>query len=119
MKGIKLNEAGDWAIESGQLQMTSGITEFAQSVRRAAGTNKGEWFLNPDEGMRFGAFVGKDPSEEEMRDELAAAIYSESRVAAVEDITISRDRAARSQSINVAVRSNEGDQIVEVINVGS
>ena len=58
MQGFKLNN-GDVVIENGEIQMTSGADLTRQTVETVLNTNKGEWWLNPDEGINFSNILGK------------------------------------------------------------
>lgn len=58
MQGFKLNN-GDVVIENGVIQMTSGGDLLRQTVETVLNTNKGEWWLNPDEGINFSNILGK------------------------------------------------------------
>lgn len=58
MQGFKLNN-GDVVIENGEIQMTSGADLLRQTVETVLNTNKGEWWLNTDEGITFSNILGK------------------------------------------------------------
>lgn len=59
MQGFKLVD-GDVAIENNIVQMTSGAELLRQTVETVLNTNKGEWWLNPDEGINFSNILGKN-----------------------------------------------------------
>lgn len=50
--------------------MTSGNDLKRQTCETVIGTNNGEWFLNPDEGINFRAILGKSPNIDETRSEI-------------------------------------------------
>lgn len=70
MKGFKLDENGDIAILKNKIQMTEENELLKQKVQTVIGTNKGEWVLNRDEGIRFFSILGKGTSKEEIRNEI-------------------------------------------------
>lgn len=58
MKGFALSD-NDVLIQNGEIQMIEGTDLTCQTVRTVLNTNKGEWFLNPDEGINFRNILGK------------------------------------------------------------
>ena len=58
MQGFKL-ENGDILIEKGEIQMTSGADLLRQTVETVLNTNKGEWWLDVDEGITYSNILGK------------------------------------------------------------
>lgn len=69
MKGFKL-ENGDVVISNGRIEMTDGNGLLRQTVESVLQTNKGEWFLNEDEGINFRAILRKMPDFDEIRSEV-------------------------------------------------
>lgn len=70
MIGFKLDEKGDVLIENNQIQMVSGDELIKQTVQSVIGTNKGEWFLNEDEGITFENVLGKFVDEDIIKTEI-------------------------------------------------
>lgn len=63
MKGFKLKD-GDIEIVENKISMVSGNDLLRQTTETVLGTNKGEWVLNPDEGIKFSTILGKKPTLE-------------------------------------------------------
>lgn len=59
MKGFKLDESGDVSIRSGEIEMTHGAELTMQTIKSVLGTQKGEWFLNHNEGINHDNILGK------------------------------------------------------------
>lgn len=59
MKGFALNEQGDVLIKNGVIQMVHGTDLTTQTIKSVLGTQKGEWFLNRDEGINHNEILGK------------------------------------------------------------
>lgn len=59
MKGFALNEQGDVIIQNGEIQMVYGANLTAQTVRSVLSTQKGEWFLDSNEGINLNNILGK------------------------------------------------------------
>lgn len=111
MLTIKLDDTGDIMIHSGQLQMTTGSEEIAQSCRLILGVNKGEWFLNPELGIDHSKFLGKNVSRDEMQDEITSGLLQEPRVQTVETVNFEIDRAARKLTVSFKATATNGEII--------
>lgn len=120
MISLKLDETGDLVFSGGDLVMIEGPEELAQCGRAAIGTNKGEWFLNPDAGITFSKFLGKEINEAEMRDELTAGLLQEDRIQSVEDIDFTINRKSRTMLVNFTAVGTDGERIlVEGVQIGA
>lgn len=74
MRGFMLDRNGDVVIEHGELRFTEGDDLKRQTIERVLGTNKGEWFLNSDEGVVFADMLCKNPPDEVFRDNVIDAL---------------------------------------------
>ncbi len=113
MKDIKIVD-GDIVFEKGDLAIVEGKDELRQTVYIGLQTNRGEWFLNPEIGIRHAAFVGKKPNDEEMRAEIIRGAMQDERIQSVEDIRIERDLKNRKliasfRAVAVSGESIEGE----------
>ena len=70
MKSFLLDNKGDIVIKGGKIQFTSGNDLKRQTIETVIGTNNGEWFLDPDEGINHRAVLGKNPNQDEIRSEV-------------------------------------------------
>lgn len=59
MKGFALDEHGDVVIQNGEIQMVYGANLTAQTVKSVLSTQKGEWFLDANEGINRDNILGK------------------------------------------------------------
>ncbi|MFF0831031.1 DUF2634 domain-containing protein [Brevibacillus sp. NPDC003359] len=117
MQSLKLVN-GDLVIDdNGELVLIDGDEEVAQCVACVLGTNKGEWFLNPDLGIKFRAFLGKKLSEEEMREEIRQGLFQEPRIKTVESIEFITDQKARTIEVRFIATAVTGETIAEAVNV--
>lgn len=74
MKGFMLDAKGDVVVQNSDIPFIYDDALLQQTCKQVIGTNKGEWFLNTDEGLDFHTLLGKAPDENEVRDEIADAI---------------------------------------------
>lgn len=68
MKDLQVNASGDLIITGNDLQYVRDKELTAQKCRLILSTNKGEWLLNPDEGINFRAILVKNPNQDEIID---------------------------------------------------
>lgn len=68
MKDLHVNASGDLIISGNDLQFVRDKELTAQKCRLVLATNKGEWLLNPDEGINFRAILVKNPNQDEIID---------------------------------------------------
>lgn len=59
MKDFMLDENGDTIIENGDIQMVHGGELTKQTIKSVLGTQKGEWFLNWEQGIDHNEILGK------------------------------------------------------------
>ncbi|PDO11568.1 MAG: hypothetical protein BLM47_00050 [Candidatus Reconcilbacillus cellulovorans] len=110
MKDIKIVD-GDIVFEKGDLAIVEGVDELRQTVYIGMQTNQGEWFLNPEIGIRHAAFVGKKPNDEEMRAEIIRGAMQDERIQSVEDIRIERDMKNRKLTATFRAVAVSGESI--------
>ena len=118
MKDLKLQH-GDLVLEKGDLVMVEGVGELRQTVYIGMQTNRGEWFLNPEIGIRHASFVGKKPNDEEMRAEIIRGAMQDERIQSVEDIRIDRDSQKRKLTATFRAVSASGESVEGEVNIGA
>lgn len=116
MRTLKLDN-GDLVISSGDFAMIEGDAELAQAVELTMETALGEWFLNPDFGMRREPFENKPYNDEDQRAAIIEAATDDDRIASVENIVSRFDRELRTQRISLELRKTDGT-IVTIEEVG-
>lgn len=111
MLSLKLDASGDLVFSGGELQMVSDLEEIAQSCKLALGTNKGEWFLDPDLGIDFGRITGKGVTVEDVRDELTDGMFQDPRIQTVESVDVVLDTKSRAMTASIVATSVNGEII--------
>ena len=74
MRGFALDSSGDVIMKDGDIVFTGGDDLTRQTMETVLGTNKGEWFNNEDEGIRFSHVLGKNVNTDIVRDEMQQGI---------------------------------------------
>lgn len=101
----------------GDFVMIGGMDELAQCCEDELGTNKGEWFLDPDKGIDFDKFNTKSPDNNEMTSEIRDSLLRTGRIDSVEDVTITQDKVNRTQRIEFVTTTTGGDRLATGVNV--
>jgi Fe-S cluster assembly ATPase SufC len=118
VKDIKIVD-GDIVFEKGDIAIVEGADELRQTVYIGMQTNQGEWFLNPEIGIRHAAFVGKKPNDEEMRAEIIRGAMQDERIQSVEDIRIERDMKNRKLIASFRAVAASGESIEGQVTIGA
>ena len=74
MKGFALDPDGDVVIQKNKIVMINDKNLTAQTIRTILNTNKGEWFLNTEEGINFKNIFVKNPDYDTIKSEVAAGL---------------------------------------------
>lgn len=111
MKSYLLDESGDIVIRNGQFVFVEGDEELAQQVRLSLQTEKGEWFLDLEEGMDYTPIFSKQFNDTEARDAMLEAISDVSEPLLAEEISFVRDTKARKMEIKPILRKENGDEL--------
>lgn len=68
MHDFKLTDGGDIEILHDEIQTTSGSNLLAQQLKMILNTNKGEWWLDEEEGIPFKEILLKNPNYDAIKD---------------------------------------------------
>lgn len=109
MKGFYLDSNGDVAIKYGRIALIEGSDLIKQTIQQVLNTNKGEWWLNEDEGIDFHKFVAKSPDADEMQAEISAALQLIDDSFVITEFSV--ERAGRSLTVHFKARSVDGTEI--------
>ncbi|MGN7493557.1 DUF2634 domain-containing protein [Paenibacillus sp. SAF-054] len=99
--------------------MIEGEIELAQCGEIALGTNLGEWFLNPEMGIDFGLFLGKNLNQEQMRDEIRRCLLQDERISRVDEVIFRQDKRSRIQEIAFKATAVTGELIQREVSIGA
>lgn len=106
---------GDLVIKDGTFATVEGDNDLTQSVEHTLRTAKGEWFLDEEHGLERDAILGKFLNEEEATDAIIEAVTQDDRIASVEGIAYTFDKATRTIGVTMTLRKADDTTIdVEV-----
>lgn len=100
-------EGGDLVFENGMLRTVEGDAELAQSIENILATAKGEWELDEEHGLDREAILGKSLNESEATDAIIEAVTQDERIASVENIRYSFNKAIRTLSVSMTLRKQD------------
>ncbi len=70
MKSFAIDDTGDLIIENHEIKMVEGDELIRQKVQEVINTNKGEWFMDWEQGVDFSNILGKGVTEEMVQAEI-------------------------------------------------
>lgn len=109
MKGFALDSNGDVIIENNRIKMIDGNELIRQKVQTVIGTNKGEWFLNIDEGIDFNNLLGKKKDDEIIRNEIIQGLQQVDSSFVLETFNCDFDRKNRKLTVNFKAKNSDGE----------
>lgn len=110
MRTLAMND-DDIYFSKGELAMVEGIDEVDQTVKVLMKINKGEWFINTEEGLDYELLYDKMVSDDRKRAEIYNRLMSEGRISSVESIEFTRNRRTRTLQIDFRAVTTEGETV--------
>ena len=115
MKGFALNERGDVLIENGVVQMVHGDDLTKQTIKTVLDTQKGEWFLNWDEGINHNEILGKRSVEDDViKAEMQDGVSQVDENLVVSDLETDFDSRTRKLQIHFTAANRETAENIEI-----
>lgn len=74
MKGFAIDQIGDVVIEKNDIKLVYDTDLLIQKIRQILSTNRGEWWLDPKEGILVQKILKKNPNLALIRDYVRSAI---------------------------------------------
>ena len=93
------------------IEMVEGNELLAQTMQKVIGTNKGEWFLNVNEGIRFSNILIKKPIEDLIRDEIQSGLTQVDSSFMITDFTYNYNKEKRELKVNYTAKNSQGQTI--------
>lgn len=113
MKGFALDETGDLRLEHGRISMLEGEELLRQTCQCVLGTNRGEWELNPQEGIdRRVLLPEKCPDEDAIQAQILSGLQQvdESFELKSFSCTVTKERQL---VVDFCAVNGEGRQVVQ------
>lgn len=107
---------GDLVFTGGELQMIEGAEELGQEIEIELQTNRGEFFLAPDDGLPFEAVLQKKPDPEAIRAAIADTLNRNDRVVSLDDVQAFFNAKNRSLDIKIRATGQEDVTISAEVN---
>lgn len=111
MQGFKLDDKGDLSITNGVLDMTSDDNLTVQTLKTVLSTNKGEWFLNADEGINFSMILDKGVTEDMIRTQVNEALLQVDKELYLSNFAVVFDKTKRTAKVSFKAKRNDGTEL--------
>lgn len=111
MKGFVLDETNDVLIKNNQLSLIDGEALLRQSIAKVLSTNKGEWFSNEEEGIRFQNILGKQIDEEIVKSELLDGLIQIDPTFVLTDFRMDVDPVTREMTVSFKAETADGQSV--------
>lgn len=112
MKGFALDSRGDAVVDGNDIRLAYGTDLLTQKVRQVLGTNRGEWWLNPGEGIPVQKILKKNPNPAMVRDYVRSAVAQVDKTLQVTRCDIATE--GRVLKITFSVSGARGAETVEM-----
>lgn len=110
MKSFALDNTGDLIIVNHELKMVEGDELIRQKVQEVINTNKGEWFLDWEQGIDFSNVLGKGVTEEMVKAEIEDGLQQVDEDLIISDFSMAT--VGRKLLIEfIAINENNGTEI--------
>ncbi|WP_028546429.1 DUF2634 domain-containing protein [Paenibacillus taiwanensis] len=102
---------GDIQLIDGQVAWIDGRDELAQAVRIRLGTRLGEYFFAPEMGLDHEKLLGKQVSEEGIREAIMLCLAEESRILSIDEMELEWDVNTRQLSVQLTLTGTDGEEV--------
>ena len=111
MRGFLLSDTGDIVIKNGNISLVEGDELTAQKVRTVMGTNKGEWFMNKEEGIDFNFMLGKGITDEMRLAQCKDGLGQVDEGLYITEFDVNKDNKTRKATVNFKAQ-NDNDTVI-------
>ncbi len=107
MKSFMLDSNGDLILN----QMIADNDLLAQKCECVLGTNKGEWFVNLNEGIVFANILGKNVTDEAIKNEIFQGLSQVDSSFVLTKFTKDTDTNNRKANVSFTARNSNGETV--------
>lgn len=111
MKGFEMDSTGDVAIVDNKIPMVSGPNLVKQKVQNVLSTNKGEWFLDLNEGIDFDNVLGKGVTEDIVRYEIEQGLLQVDSTFTITEFSCEIDSRNRKVKTHFKAQTGSGEEV--------
>lgn len=112
MKALAIGEDGDLIIENNKFKMVDGEELTRQKTQEIIGTNKGEWFLDWEQGINFDNLLGKGVTDDDVRNEIEDGLRQVDENLSLS--TFTREVEKRKSTINFTAVNKKNNEEISV-----
>lgn len=112
MKSFAIDKNGDVIIENNEILMAEGDELLRQTVQSNIATQKGEWFLDWEQGVDRSNILGKGVTEETVQAEIEDALQQVYETLNITDFNY--EVVGRKSKVKFKAATEENDKEIEV-----
>lgn len=112
MKGFAIDSRGDVVIEKNDMKLAYDTDLLIQKIRQILSTNRGEWWLDPKEGIPVQKVLKKNPNLALIRDYVRSAIAQVDKSLEMTYCDITTE--GRNLKITFGITSPSGSAVTEM-----
>lgn len=112
IKDFALDQKGDLIIENSDIQIVEGEELLKQTIKNILSTNKGEWFLDWEQGIEFSNILGKGVTEEIVQAEIEEGLQQVDETLHISEFKMNVN--GRSLTVSFKATNEEKDTEIEV-----
>lgn len=100
---FKLNNENDIDIKNNQIQTIDDLDLLAQKIKQILNTNKKEWKFDETEGINFSNILGKNISDEIIRNEILNGIKQVDENLSLDNFICNRNKRDRTLAVSFSI----------------
>ena len=112
MKGFAIDDHGDVVVERNDIKLAYDTELLIQKIRQVLSTNRGEWWLDPKEGIPVQKVLGKNPNLTLIRDYVRSAVAQVDKT--LQMIRCDVEAEGRTLKIGFEISGRDGSAAVEM-----
>lgn len=108
---FKLNDEKDIDIKNNQIQTIDDLDLLAQKIKQVLSTNKKEWKFDEIEGINFSNILGKNISDEVIRDEILNGIKQIDENLSLDNFICNKNKRDRTLAVSFSVLDKNSNSV--------
>lgn len=109
MRDLAVDKTGDLILKNGDLQLIKGKDLTVQKVRLILSTNKGEWFLNEEQGIDFRVILTKNPNIEEILNTIQGGLHQVDETLEITEYNVKTEN--RHLTLTFKAENDSGEEL--------
>jgi hypothetical protein len=109
MRDLAVDKTRDLVLKNGDLQLVKGKALTMQKVQLTLSTNKGEWFLNEEQGIDFRVVLTKNPNIEEILNTIQDGLHQVDETLEITEYNVKTEN--RHLTLTFKAENDSGEEL--------